>query len=560
MSSNNGGILRSPAKQKKKSGGNNNRGVSFSARDNVNHHNPASSIAGHNDEYDSDEVEDSILASGDGLSSMMERQHNDSDNNNMMDDDNNDPAVHNSLEIEEAKRKRGRVRRNEDFGGNGDGDGKSGGDFDNNDHNDDNDNTLSLITDRGANPDTYESNAGGNASCPVEPFNMNAEQESGMGYFDGDTYVFRHNTPVDGEEDAWLDGFKGDNGDDDDENEEEEKAKSGNVGGLDSTAVWKPSNSYTNTSNNTKQKEKFKFINENAEPEDIGRRVITLLQSDDETVMKALSRLGSQLREIQAKEQKLKKSKLRKRKSKGKQETGVDNRSTAASSASDADEEMKNLSKQMEQTRKVVEELTELADALLFGGEADSYELTKADWVHRFKLDAAIESDLMRKRPVDDDNITADAKPEAKKQRRGYFDVTTTDDDDDANGDSSKMPQQHEDQVMWEYKGNEDGSIHGPYTSKQMLEWTSCGYFVGESAVDIRRVGSLLSSDVASNKKKVDETTTPTLKTDVDDLMADLESDEEDNNDDEGDSENATAVNAESSWMRSDRVDFNLHL
>ena len=94
----------------------------------------------------------------------------------------------------------------------------------------------------------------------------------------------------------------------DDENEEE--AKSGNVGGLDSTAVWKPSNSYTKTNNNTKQKEKFKFIDENAKPEDIGRRVITLLQSDDETVMKALSRLGSQLREIQAREQKLKKSKL----------------------------------------------------------------------------------------------------------------------------------------------------------------------------------------------------------------------------------------------------------
>ena len=350
MSSNNGGILRSAAKQKKKS-------VSFSARDDdyVNHHhNSASSNAGHHDEYDSDEVEDAILASGDGLSSMMERRHNESDNNIMMDDDINDPAVHNSLEIEEAKRKRGRVRRNEDFGG--DGDGTSGGDFDNDDdHNDDNDNTLSLITDHGANPDTYESNAGGNASCPVEPFNMNAEQESGMGYFDGDTYVFRHNSnkPVHGEEDAWLDGFKGDNDDFDDENEEE--AKSGNVGGLDSTAVWKPSSSYTNTNNNTKQKEKFKFIDENAKPEDIGRRVITLLQSDDETVMKALSRLGSQLREMQAKEQKLKKSKIRKRKSKGKQETVVDNASTAASSASDADEEMKNLSKQMEQTRRFPE-------------------------------------------------------------------------------------------------------------------------------------------------------------------------------------------------------------
>eukprot|EP00985_Skeletonema_marinoi_P024174 scaffold16655_cov71-Skeletonema_marinoi.AAC.1 len=107
---------------------------------------------------------------------------------------------------------------------------------------------------------------------------------------------------------------------------------------------------------------------------------------------------------------------------------------------------------------------------------------------------------------------------------------------------------------MWEYRGNEDEAIHGPYTSKQMMEWTSCGYFVGDSAVDIRRVGSM-SSEVG--KVKTVEEDAPT-KTDVDDLMADLESDGEDNCD-EGDRESAS-VNAESSWMRSDRVDFSLYL
>ncbi|KAL3789756.1 hypothetical protein HJC23_006749 [Cyclotella cryptica] len=90
---------------------------------------------------------------------------------------------------------------------------------------------------------------------------------------------------------------------------------------------------------------------------------------------------------------------------------------------------------------------------------------------------------------------------------------------------------------MWEYKLNEDGAIHGPFTSRQMLEWTSCGYFVGASAVDIRQVGSGKAGDVNE-------------KTDVDDLMADLMEDEEV-------SEEKTRSNE---WMRSDAVDFNLYL
>ena len=526
--SNGGGILRSTKQKNDPVGG---RGVTFSARDDSVRLAPAHKTAAGDDEYDSDEVEDAIMASGDGLSMMANRNLKRSGD---------DGPVLNSLEIEEAKRKRGRVRRNEDLLGSGD----NGITDDNDDHNTDNNNnhpSLSLITDHSTNLDTYESNAGGNASCPVEPFNMNAEQDGGMGYFDGDTYVFRQNTkPVDGEEDAWLDGFKAE---EDDENEEETKGG----GGLDSTAVWKPSSSDDTKKTiikNTKQKDKFKFIDEDATPEEIGKRLATLLQSDDETVMKALTRHGSQLREMQSKEQKLKKGKLR-RKSKSK-ETTTDSKN---SSDVDGGGEIKSItSSQIDQARRVVEELTELADSLLFGGEVDAYDLTKADWVHRYKLEAYFPSST-RKRPTD-----------AKKQRRGYFDATTT--NNDANGEittesAEPTTQSHlDDQVMWEYRGNEDGVIHGPYTSKQMMEWTSCGYFVGDSAVDIRRVGSL---SVEVSKEKTVEETTPIIKTDVDDLMADLESDGEDNDDGGGDKESAT-VNAESSWMRSDRVDFSLYL
>ena len=525
---NGGGILRS-TKLKSNNANNGGRGVRFSARDSDDddnimppsrnyRHAPSQNTTG--DDYDSDEVDGAIMASGDRLSMMDGRRSRDHDSEFTS----HDPAVHGSLEIEEAKRKRGRVRRNEDL------DASRGGGIADDDHTENDNPTLSLITDHGANLDTYESNAGGNASCPVEPFNMNAEQEGGMGYFDGDTYVFRQNTkPIDGEEDAWLDGFKAE---DDDENEEE--ARGG--GGLDSTAVWNPNSDDTKKpSVNRKQKDKFKYIDENATAQSIGQRLVTLLQSDGETAMNALSRHGSQLREMQSKEQKLKKGKslFRKRKSKSKDTLNE----------GDSDK-MSKLSSQIQETRSVVEELTELADALLFRGEADAYDLTKADWIHRFKLESHLPL-ASRKRPTDYGiNFL-----EVKKQRR-YF--------DEANGESTKQPestqQLQDEHVMWEYKGNEDGAIHGPYTSKQMMEWTSCGYFVGDSAVDIRRV----KSPAENNKKETPEESTST-KTDVDDLMADLDSDGEDNGNEE-EKESSNVANAESSWMRSDRVDFTVYL
>eukprot|EP00975_Prorocentrum_lima_P055490 11635981-Prorocentrum_lima.AAC.1 len=53
------------------------------------------------------------MASGDGLS-MMNRHHRRSGDTEPDNMDNDDDPVLSTLEIEEAKRKRGRVRRNED--------------------------------------------------------------------------------------------------------------------------------------------------------------------------------------------------------------------------------------------------------------------------------------------------------------------------------------------------------------------------------------------------------------------------------------------------------------
>ncbi|KAL3943602.1 MAG: hypothetical protein SGBAC_002346 [Bacillariaceae sp.] len=60
----------------------------------------------------------------------------------------------------------------------------------------------------------------------------------------------------------------------------------------------------------------------------------------------------------------------------------------------------------------------------------------------------------------------------------------------------------------WEYKGNQDGKIHGPYTTQQMMGWMQAGYFVGLQKVKIRTI----------RKKKLSP---------VDDLMSDLMEDDE---------------------------------
>ncbi|KAL7524806.1 hypothetical protein ACHAWF_003395, partial [Thalassiosira exigua] len=431
--------------------------------------------------------------------------------------DADDAAVRTSAEVEEAKRRRGRVRRREDGGAgdefekdDADRRGGKGGAW-----------GLSLITDESADPDAYESNAAGNAECPVEPFNMNAEQEGGLGYFDGDTYVFRQNKPVDGEEDAWLDGF-GDG--------EGEEGKGGG-GGLDSSTVYKP----PEATKDGKQKKKAKFVNEDAIPEDLGRRLATLLEKENDTVMAALTRNGASMRGLQSQEQKLmKKSKLRKRKpSKNNREDD--------DPALDSEGELKRLKLKMEQTRETVEELTELADALLFGGETDSYELTKSDWIRRFKLERYFPSSQKKRPPASE---AVDALPEAKRSR-GYFDDPGSDAANDGDGRKSGATPPERAEVTWEYKGNEDGAIHGPYTSRQMLEWTSCGYFVGEGAVDIRRV-----RDIPSAGKEVEQKDDGDAKVDVDDLMADLMDDDDDEAGSKKDSEESkVATSEESSWM-----------
>ena len=480
----NSGILR---KKQRSGGAGPSKGVTFStdgeASASMRSHPDASKANG----YDSDEMEDA-LASGDALS--MHLDGNDAEMG--------DAAVKSLSEIEQAKRERGRVRRS-------DGEGPDESQFEERHTKDDP--SLSLITNSGADVNQYESNAGDNAECPVEAFNMKSESESGLGHFDGDTFVFRQNQkPIDGEEDAWLDGLDGDD------------KNSGPGGGLDSTEVWKPSSKPSKP-----QQKRAKYIHDDATTEEVGRRLVTILEGE-ETVMQALTRHGSSIREMKAREEKLRKKKTKKRKANAAAVGGGDQAETDG-------EELKQLKAGADRARAIVEELTELADALLFRGETEAYDLKRQDWIHRLKLE--------RKRPAGED-----AETSTKKQRHNYFGSSSGADGNDA--ETTATASGPDDEVMWEYRGSADGAIHGPYTSRQMLEWTSCGYFVGESAVDIRKVGS---SEETSSGAKEDQ------KTDVDDLLADL--DDDDDGDEKAETQTATEG---ASWMRSDRVDFSLYI
>merc|ERR1712029_551072 len=188
----------------------------------------------------------------------------------------------------------------------------------------------------------------------------------------------------------------------------------------------------------------------------------------------------------------------------------------------------------------------ELADALLFGGEADSYELTRIDWIHRFNLEEYFLP--AQKRPPAD---VADVQ--VKKKSRGYF----KDESSDAEKLNIEKPDaripQHQG-AMWEYKGNKDGAMHGPYTSRQMLDWKSYGYFMGDSAVDVRRLVKCGSRRVSAKQKGDNES-----KTNMKELMADLMHEEKEDAQKQPEEENTETL-SNSSWMRSDMVDFSLYL
>lgn len=259
----------------------------------------------------------------------------------------------------------------------------------------------------------------------VEPFNMNAEQNDGSGYFEGDTYVFRRD-PREAEEepDAWLESLS--------ENKE--------VASVPERMDVEEEGGGTSMDDLSK--------------EELYSKIVPLM-SDSESVLQAVSRYGGLL-------------KRHKKSSKGSNE--ADDSSVQAA-------------------QQALNDLTEAANALMLKGDVDIYQQTRTD--------------LMKLLP--------DTKPQAVKQ------------------DKEKQV------VSWEYRGNQDGNCHGPYTTSQMLSWIQAGYFIGEQAVQIRTISEEAPSD----------------KSTVDDLLSDLMDDDEE--------KAAEPKQVKGKWQSSNDVDFTLY-
>lgn len=89
--------------------------------------------------------------------------------------------------------------------------------------------------------------------------------------------------------------------------------------------------------------------------------------------------------------------------------------------------------------------------------------------------------------------------------------------------------------AQWEYMGNQDAQIHGPYTTEQMIGWTQAGYFVSDQKVKIRNI----REEQLSTKE---------------DLLADLMDDD----DEEDVGVHTKTVKGE--WMWSNEIDFRSYL
>jgi hypothetical protein len=109
----------------------------------------------------------------------------------------------------------------------------------------------------------------------------------------------------------------------------------------------------------------------------------------------------------------------------------------------------------------------------------------------------------------------------------------------------------------WEYRGNEDYAIHGPYKTEQMLEWIKAGYFIGPMAVDVRMINGVTVTVTAVTDAATASNNTSTEEV-VDDLLGDLDSDDDNEDGVKAGERGVDATVPE--WQRSDEIDFSMYL
>lgn len=332
--------------------------------------------------------------------------------------------------------------------------------------------------------------AGPNATCPVEPFNLKAEREGGEGYFDGDSYVFRKledgGRALDEEPDAWLDGLGGRDADGGGKSAFGADGAEGGIARLSRAGT---------TSSSAKSKQPKLDLDEVPTAVICGRTA-ALLAGDKETVAGALKRYGDVISRDRQRRKK------KQRKEDGRSDAGEEDEEGVAAA------------------RKALSDLTDLADAMLMGGDGDVYSRTKEELA---KMAAA---------------AGGEHAFSGQKRKRDYFAGAGQ-----ANTATvAESVSEVKVAVQWEYRGNEDQQTHGPYSTEQMMGWIQAGYFVGNAAVDVRRIAPEVVSSAAAAADVAP----------ANDLMADLM----DSDDDDVEGGNTSSEAMDDGWERSDEVDF----
>ena len=359
-------------------------------------------------------------------------------------------------------------------------------------------------------------------ACPIEPFNMTSEREDGSGYFDGETYVFRRGKGEE-EEDAWLDQLN-------DNDDAKDTTARTNVNPNTDTIMLKLKQKEMATANNNNNASDKNQLTK----EQIYDEIVSLLATDSESIIQALGRYGS----------------IIKRETKQYKQLRKHQNQIQQSQSQEQDQKQ-----QPSASNKALNRLTELCNVCMM----------KFDDTAIYDHNRDFFMALLQK--SDERETTKRKTANGSTHKRSYFDGANAANAKDAkricsreNGDASSTamamamhnPSKSSNKcIEWEYRGNEDHAIHGPYRTEQMLEWIKAGYFIGPMAVDVRMINAVIAvvaaADMASNVISKEEV--------VDNLLGDLDSDDEEV---EGGERGGDATATE--WQRSDQIDFSTYL
>lgn len=115
-----------------------------------------------------------------------------------------------------------------------------------------------------------------------------------------------------------------------------------------------------------------------------------------------------------------------------------------------------------DKNKEMLLKLTELADGLLNSGEYEIYQATYEKIQHRLKV--------MKEKAANNDDDDDDALEAAYSSKNPNETKKPT---------SASKPDEIDNEVYWQYKWDHEknSQLYGPYSSSEMLEWTSQGYF-----------------------------------------------------------------------------------